>query len=238
MNLLNFFKSIKSILKYFNRSKKFLEKDFPLKKVKTFLTSNDILQINGSIKLDVEEINKEAKEVLKKYINNPEGLLKFIESKGTTVIRMPHVEKFLSLIGEDEGFIMPLNGFKAILLTTMINILSKTQIKIKNETSEMFVIRNKPVNIYFLIHQYHHWLTYMEGLPGYEEKTVNNFKSLWIPNFGMANINKMSLGEILSLKEAIERDIEAIDFVKEITRELIGAKKCINRLKTQGNVSL
>ena len=205
---------------------------------KTYLTATETLIINGKQKQSVKSISSKAKDTIKKFIDNPEAILQFIESEGTAVIRAKYIEKVLKLIGEKEGFITPIKGFKALFLSLMISILSPLKIKIGFYTPAMFIVQDRPLNIYILAHQFHHWLAYCKNMPGYEENTLNNFKNIWSSNCGEANINGLSINEILSLKEAVARDMEAINFVKEISLELVGSKKSVNKLKNGENINL
>lgn len=230
-NLKELLKAVFDIKELINR---LCGKAEPLKnafKSKTFITANDTLQLNSNVKLSAAQVDKTAKSIIKQYINNPDDLLKFIESKNTKVIRAKHIEKLLILIGEYESFILPLKGAKALFLIIGINLLSKTKMKLAFSTPAMFVLNDKPVNIYLMAHQFHHWLSYIKKMPGYEEETVNNYKNIWNNDFGSQDIDKMSVNEILALKDAIARDLEAINFVKELTHEYISSKASSDKLK-------
>ena len=154
------------------------------------------------------------------------------------VIKARHIDLILLAVGETEGFIAPIRGFKALYLIFMINLLSKTKLKYSFETKPMFVMDSLPKHFYLLAHQVHHWMAYSKGLPGYEETTTDNFKNIWSPNFGEKDIEKMSVDEILALKDAITRDIEAINFVKEISQELICSKRSLNKLKAGKSINI
>lgn len=211
------------------------------KSSRTYITRNETLQLNSVTKLKVAEVNKNAKILFKELIAKPEELFKYIESKGALVVQAPNMDKALVFIGEKEGFIPPLNGFKAFFLTTVVNILTKanTNLKIGFNTPPIIAVKNQQPNFYYLAYQFHHLLSYINELPGYEDKTNENFKSILLnPNFGNNEIKQMTIDEILSLKEAIARDIEAIKFVKEVTRELIGIKNGAERLKNGENFSI
>ncbi|MFA6988884.1 MAG: hypothetical protein WC197_02340 [Candidatus Gastranaerophilaceae bacterium] len=208
------------------------------KTTKTFFTKNETLVLSAKTKLKSEETTTLAKEILKKYINEPEKLFKFIESKGTKVIVASNIDKVLTFFKEEEGFITPLKGFKALFLSIMINILSKNKIPVGFRTPEMFVMRSMSLNIYSLAHQFHHWLAYKKKLPGYEEETMSVFKNIWQLDVNPSKIKTFSINEILALKNAIERDKEAIEFVQSFAREQEGSKKSLNMLKEGKKVSL
>ncbi|OGI30173.1 MAG: hypothetical protein A2287_07565 [Candidatus Melainabacteria bacterium RIFOXYA12_FULL_32_12] len=235
--VIDFFKS--KILRFTSLdSEKTSMHKFSKKKSRTFLTANETLQLNTQSKSTAKEINIEAKSLFKELINKPEELFKYIESHKTLVIRAPHVEKILILIGESEGFILPLSGFRAFFLTIILSLLAPNKLKVGFNTPAMFVMRNKPANVYYLAHQFHHWLSYINELPGYDEETSINFKYILSSDYNSNNIDMMSIDDILSLKDAIARDLEAIQFVKDISRELIGQKISSNRLKNGESLNI
>lgn len=205
---------------------------------KTVVTANDTLYINSSVKSNAENITKTAKYIMKQYINNPDDLLKFIESKNTKVVRGKNLDKLLVLLGEYDSFVLPQNGLKAFLLILGINILSNKKMKFALKTPAMFVLNEKPVNVYNIAHQLHHWLAYIKGMPGYDEQTTRNFKNIWNDDFSVNDINNLSLQEVLALKDAIARDIEAIDFVKDLTKEYITSKISAEKLKNGQSQSI
>jgi hypothetical protein len=200
-------------------------------KFRTVITANDTLCFNSDVKLNADNISKTAKQIMKRYINSPDELLNFIESKKTKVIRAKHIDKLRVLIGEYDSFVLPLKGLKALFLIIGINLLSKNKMKLALSTPAMFLLSDKPVNIYLIAHQLHHWLAYLKGMPGYEEQTSRNFKNIWNHDFSSNEINRLSIQEILALKDAIARDMEAINFVKELTNECITSKISSNKLK-------
>lgn len=208
----------------------------PTSRTKTYFTANSTLQLNSAVQLDSQKVNEAAKQIVKKYINNPENLLKFIQSKGTLVIKADHIDKILTLIGEGEGFLTPCNGLKALILTTAINILSTEKVKIGFSAPEMFIMRNLSPSIFLLAHQFRHWLAFKKGLPGYDTNTMKKFKDAW--SMDNEYLEKMSINDILSVKDAIARDLEAIDFVKEISREFIGSKSSVEKLKTGQSINI
>jgi len=132
----NFLKSfVKNIKKKFIKSKisplNFKNKimsGLSGKSAKKFFTGDDSLSINAKQELLKAGINEEARILIKEAINNPELLVKFIESKGTKVIKSKYMEQILFLFGEQEGFLMPMKGLKAFLFINIINIFSHIKI--------------------------------------------------------------------------------------------------------------
>ena len=228
------------------------------KGAKDYFTGDDTLSINGKNKLIKEKINEEAHFILKQAINDPELLLKFIKSKGTVIIKARYMDKILSVFGETEGFITPMSGLKALLFTLVINAVSLTKLNTGNElqrqkffisvfatpasqwfkTPALFALKDEPINIYNLSHQFHLWLSYINKLPGFEEKTMCNFKEFWKVGETSKDISFLPVDEIMSLKDIISREMEALTFVKEMARELVGQKKSLKKLQQGESVNL
>ena len=78
----------------------------------------------------------------------------------------------------------------------------------------MFVLRNGELNTYAFIYQFYNWYCYKMKLSGYEIDTQEKFKHIF-EICETDKINSLNYEEILDLKSAIKRDIEAIDFVKK-----------------------
>ncbi|OGI01347.1 MAG: hypothetical protein A2Y25_02505 [Candidatus Melainabacteria bacterium GWF2_37_15] len=206
--------------------------------IKNILTGDDSLSIDGEQRVIKEEINKQAREVLKNAIDKPEILLDFIKSKGTQIVKSKHIHKILLLFGETEGFITPMKGIKALLFTTVINMFSPVKLKAGFSTPAIFALNDEPVNIYILAHQFHLWLSYINNLPGFEERTLYNFKNFWKQGHQSQDVSYLSVDEIFSLKDIIARELEALSFVKELGREFEGQKKSIKKLREGGSVNL
>ena len=49
-------------------------------------------------------------------------------------------------------------------------------------------------------------------------------------NNSNANMNLLSINQILSIKDAIDRDKQAIEFVRKFVREQVGAKERLNSI--------
>lgn len=204
-------------------------------KSKTFFTANETLQITSKMKTAVIDVNKDAKDIIRNYVKDPDALLKFIESKGTKVVKANGAQKILAMFGEVEGLVMPMKGFKALWFTLALNMFAGSNLPVGFQSPAMFIMNDAPANFYFLAQNFYHWLSYIKGLPGYEEDTVMNFKNVWNPEFSTSG---MSVKQILALKQAVARDAEAINFVKEITRELIGAKSSLGKIRAGNGANI
>jgi len=237
-----FFNKIRGIGKKFDslmfipKKRKTLSKALD-KDSRAFITLNDSLFINQDLKERSVDINKKARNIIKEH-TEPEDLIKYIKSMGTPVIKAKHMEKALALIDEKEGFICPQSGINALFLSIMINILSAKNIKIGFKTPPMFIFSKQTVNFYILAENLHHWLSFNNGLAGYDEETQKLFKEVWINRFNLKKFKKLSFQEVIAVKSVIKRNVEAIDFLREISRELIGQKHCHNKILNGQSVNI
>lgn len=195
---------------------------------KTHMTSFANLSLTSKLEKDKTRLNERVSELVKANVKTPEELLKFIQKNKTKVYKINHADKILDFIKEQEGFITPLNGFRALYLNIVLGR------KIGFKTPEMFVLRDLPLNIYFMTHQFHKWYGYKMKLPGYEELAQKNFKKVWEFE-NSKNVTQLSYEEIIALKEAIARDVEAIDFVLTLAREGQGAQNAYKVMTQEGS---
>ena len=126
-----------------------------------------------------------------------------------------------------------MSGYKAFVFNLLAN-----KFNIGFKTSALFALDDKPVNIYFLSHQFHLWLSYVNELPGFDENTRKNFKNIWDSQLDSMEISQLSIEDIVSLKDVISREVEAIKFVKEMAREFIGQKNSLAKMKLGQRVNL
>ncbi len=189
--------------------------------ITSFATVSFDLKTREKMRLMKENV----KALVKKNIKTPEKLLEYVEKSGTKVIKNPYADKILSYVKEEEGFITPKSGFEALYLNLLLNK------KISSKTPEMFVLRDLPLNIYVMSHQFHKWYSYKMKLPGYDSAAQENFKKVF--EFSdPKKVEQLSYQEIMSLKDAIRRDVDAIEFVLELSREHEGSKKTLDKIKS------
>jgi len=171
----------------------------------------------------------EIEKIVKNFLSEKDGIHQFfnyIKKHGTKVYKINNANKILSFIGEEEGFIVPQKGIKALYLNLILNK------NIAFKTNEIFVLRDlyKNINIYALIYQFYNWYCFKEGLPVFNSKTQNNFKNI-TRICTTSEINNLTVKEIYSLKNAIHQDIEAIDFVINLCKQNKTSKECLNKIK-------
>lgn len=192
--------------------------------IKQHVTACETLLLNSKNNQIIKNTKETVKKIIKKNLKTPENLLKYMEKSGTKIVKIKNADKILSFVGEQEGFILPKCGFEGLYLNLILNK------KFSRKSPEMFVLRDLPLNIYALSHQFHKWYSYKQNLPGFDNSTVEKFKHIYDfenPN----NVSKLSFKEIMGLKEAIKRDKEAIELVLELSREQEGTRVGLNKIK-------
>jgi len=212
--------------------KRTLKSSYGKSTTKALLAKSDSVRLTGQTEKNKQKLDFDVKSVIKKYANDPEKLLKFVAKKGTHVCKIPHAKVLLGVIGYEEGFIGHLTGFKALYLTVVLTILAQ-QVGISLNTKPMFVLSNKPVDSCNMIQQFHKWYAMKLNLPGFDAEAQQNFQK-FLGDTKDEDIKSLSLDEILGLKEAIARDVEAINFVVEMAKSIDGSRQAMCKITAGG----
>lgn len=174
-----------------------------------------------------QQLELKMKDIMKKYISQPDKLLEYAEKSGTKVYKISHADKILNAISEEEGFISETTGLKALVL----NILTGEAPSFKS--APMFIVQNKELDPFFMAHQFHKWYAMKLNLPGFDAKSQSNFKK-YMKNSNSKDLDNLEVNDILALKEAIARDVEAINFVVDIAKSTTGSKQALQKIATGG----
>lgn len=205
---------------------------------KNYITAGEMMSLNAQEKLDAKEVVDNAKNLFKEHLNEPQKIFDYIKEQGTPVFVVKKAHKILWFLGEEEGFIPDKAGFDALTLSIFLKIFAEPKSEISLKTPAMFVLRDTQVSPYFLAYQLYHWMAYSKNLSGYDPKTVKNFKNIFALDKDIMAMKNLSIEEILSLREAIARDVEAINMVVALAKEVAGQKKASDKLKKEGNISI
>lgn len=182
------------------------------------------MRFDSKFKNRKNELDKRVEHLVKKAKNNPYRLLAYIEKHSTPVYKIKNADKILSIINEKEGFITPKKGLKALYLNL---IICK---KLSFYFDECFILRNLSLDPYCMIHQFYSWYAFKSGFAGYEYDSQEKLKKLINAKNFSAEVNTLGISDILEVKEAIRRDIEALDFVINLARNTDGAQKAFNKI--------
>lgn len=226
----------------FNFIQKLIEKTLGKKpKTKSKATSKKTLTSAGSFELTSEtektkaKLENGVKVILKKFGSDPELLLDFVEKSGTKVYKLAYADKFLRLIGYEEGFVIPTQGLKSLYINTIIAMFAGKKINFSIESEPKFIINKKPIEQYFMIQQFYKWYAKKLDLAGFEPEAQEALQKFL--NSGEEDISKLSVEEILELKAAIARDVESIDFITEMAKNTEGSKNALKKM-TDGGASI
>lgn len=203
---------------------------------KTVFSKSDSLKLTGMTQKNKEKLDFNVKTLLKKYANDPDKLLDFISKKGTKVCRVKYAGILLALIGYEEGFVSSLKGAKAFFLTLMLTAFGQ-QIGVSFNTEPMFVLSKQPADRYKTIQQFHKWYAMKLNLPGFDTESQRNFQK-FLDSAKDEDIKALSMDEILGLKDAIARDIEAINFVVELAKSTDGSRAAMGKITAGEGASI
>ena len=206
--------------------KTFEELSFKNSTTKQSITACCTLKLSSKTEELKKQINEELKLKLKKYMNSPEKLLQYIQLSGVKVYKIKNAEKILAYFKEDEGFIIPLKGFKAVALNIILNK------SFGLTTSAMMVFEKETIDIYTIARALHKYYGYKKKLPGFDYNSQETFKKVYgLNKAGVSALDNCSIKDILACKEALARDVESIKFTVELSKEYDCAKKALKKLK-------
>lgn len=191
------------------------------------------LELNTQTEKNKIKLENNVKTILKKYDNNPQKLLEFVERSGTNVYKIPFAKQILAVIGYEEGLINSAKGFKTLYLNIVTSVLTGKKIELSCNPVPMFVLSNAPLNNYYIMQQFHKWYAMKLNLPGFDSGAQDNLQKFLSSPID-AKINDLSIEDILGLKEAIARDVESINFIVDLAKSTAGSKNALKKMLTGG----
>jgi len=189
------------------------------------------LEINAQTQKIIEDIKNNVSAIVKQTNCDPEKLLDYIKAAKTPVYKIDNADKLLNLIHEEEGVIFEKSGLTALYLSII------TGRKWSFKTPAMFILRNGVIDKFYMLHNFYRWYSMKSDLPGFEQGTQEKFK-IFMNDEDETLFNRLSMADILSLKEAIARDREATDFVLEYTKQTEGSQNVIDKIKNSGGADV
>lgn len=189
-------------------------------------------------------VSEKAKAAILQCCQNSEEMKAFIESQGTPVYllkkgllgNMGHLLT-LKLLGFEPGFIPASPGKRyQRLIQWLTREENHNPIYFDNTRFEhgVFVLTSDVFNVSFLTHQIHHWMACLSGLGGYSEDSMALYKTFWNQHEGQISgkmLQTMSLEEAMQLKDAINRDLEALCFLQKMVDEVFIPQQKARQLK-------
>ncbi|HEY9746225.1 MAG TPA: hypothetical protein V6C99_08420 [Oculatellaceae cyanobacterium] len=208
----------------------------------------DTFRLVAETRRQAEEIAETAKVTVRQFYRDPRQLAVFIERHGTPVYLLKHtlVAHFtLWLLGFEPGFIPPGIGKRYRLLQFVLTapwlapLLGRQSAKHHCHLRHgIFVVTPSLFTVGYLSHQLHHWLAFRSGMQGYNDRAQELYKKFW--NEGNGEITpemlEMDTEDILALKAAINRDLEALQFLQQVASEILIPAKQAKKM-AQGGTS-
>ena len=185
-----------------------------------------MLSLDTVAEAEKEKLEEELTLILKSADYNPLKVLEYIENQGTRVYYIDSV-KSLNSIGENEGFIYPQKGFKALYISLL------TTQKCSFKTDEMFILSKGEINKYYFIYHFYNWYTFKHNIAGIDAKS-QELLNKYLNNDSDEDLKTIQLADIYKLKNAIKHDKAAIEFVFKLCQKYDGAKKALEKMKDSG----
>ena len=198
-------------------------------KHKKHYSNGCMLDLSTLAEKEKEQLEQEITNILKSNDFEPIKLLEYIKNNGTKVKFLQNASKFLTQISENEGFIYPSKGPKALYLSLLLNE------GIKLKTDEIFILSPGEINKYYFLYHFYNWYAFKHGISGIDSESWELLKKYL---YSDSDTKELQLSEIYKLKDAVRQDREAIEFVIKLCRNYDGAKQALNKMHNDGGAKL
>lgn len=208
----------------------------------------DTFRLVAETHRQAQEIAESAKATVRQFYREPKQLAVFIERHQTPVyvLKNPLLANLcLLLLGFEPGFIPPSTTRRFQRLTALLRspllrpLLGRQSDKHHCHFEHgVFVVPPNLFTVGYLSHQLHHWLAFRSGMHGYNERAQRLYKKFWNEQNGQLGpeVTNMSMEDVLALKAAINRDLEALQFLQQVASEILIPAKQAKRF-AQGSTS-
>ena len=195
-------------------------------KRKKYFTDGCLLSLDSIAESEKQKMEEELALILKSCEYEPTQVLEYIKKHDTKVFYIDNA-KSLSSVFENEGFIYPQKGFKALYLNALVK--NKPSFK----TDGMFILTKGEINKYYFIYHFYNWYAFKHGIAGMDSDS-QALLTKYLLNDSQEEIAKLQLGDIYKLKDAIKQDKSAIEFVFKLCQKYEGAKKALEKMQDNG----
>lgn len=195
-------------------------------KRKEYFSSGCLLTLDSIAESEKSKMEEELALILKTANYEPKEVLKYIKNHGTEVFYVDNL-KLLNAINISEGFIYPLKGLKAMYLSSIVNK------KLHFNTNEVFVLGIGEINKYYFIYHFYNWYAFKHGIVGIDAESFELLNK-YLYEAKDEDINSLQLADIYKLKDAIEQDKAAIEFVIKLCKQQETSKKTLDKIKDSG----
>ena len=209
----------------------------------------DSFNLIAESRKQVAEVATAARDAIQANCTEPAQLAEFMESHGTPVFVVNHAllgNLGLLSLGFELGFIPPGEGKRYDMLQKFLLKHAKrlNETPAGNEAIAQgwphgVLVLSKPLcSMGYMSHQLHHWLAFRAGMQGYSDRSQKLYKQFWQKQNGNIGreVYKMTTEDLVALKAAINRDMEALKFLRAITCEVFIPAQQARRL-SEGSTS-
>lgn len=204
-----------------------LDTSFSNSTSKTIISGNETFTLSAQTNQNIELVKKNVADTMYACSNNPEKLLEYIEAQGTRVYKLKNAGRILQFIGEEEGLITSLKGYKAFYLNFFIKH------RISFNSTPAIVLSEGTIEPYYMLREFYKWYSLNMKLPGFNFEAQENFKK-YLKNGNDPSLKKLNYRAMLELKEAIARDKEANEFVLSTVRSKEGGSNVFKKMNNGG----
>ena len=187
------------------------------------------IDLQSMAEIEKQQLEDEISNILKKYDYEPEKILEFIKKQGTDVKYIKDAKSILNPIGENEGFLSPFKGSKALYISLAVNK------KFALKTKEMFILSEGKINKYSFIYHFYNWYAFKHNIAGLDTESQELLKKYL---FTSNDTKELQLVDIYKLKDAIREDKASIEFVIKLYRQYDGAKQALTKMQNDGSAKL
>lgn len=150
-----------------------LDTSFSNSTSKTIISGTETVTLSAQTNQNIELVRKNVSEIMSACANNPGKLLEYIEAQGTKVYKLKNADKILKSIGEEEGLITSLKGFKALYINFFIKH------KIGFTSTPAIVLSEGIIEPYYLLREFYKWYSLNMKLPGFNFEAPGKFQKVF-----------------------------------------------------------
>ncbi len=197
------------------------------------------LTINAETERKKKAINDKLKNLVLKYIDEPQKLIRYMKFNKLNVYTLKYANIILNLIKEEEGFITPKKGLEALIINLLIGIMSEKKLIFKLSTKPLFIFSQNNDEIFTIARALYKYYGFKNKLPGYDYHSQQLFKKIYnSKNKTTSPFENRTIEEMYACKDAINRDLESINFTIQLSEETQGAKFALNKIKENKSANI
>ncbi|MFN8614504.1 MAG: hypothetical protein U0003_01150 [Vampirovibrionales bacterium] len=190
-----------------------------------------------------KQVAEQAKQFVQKHQSHIPALLKAIQVCNTPVVVVTGVQAAavhmgLMALGLSVGFIAPNTHSNYQQLQQLLTRHCGQQIGSQPQWQHgVFVLVPGLLHIHYLAHQIHHWMSYRAGLAGYgwdQQRAFHEFQNRYKGVLSPA-VEKRGLSYLKLLQQPLQREMDAIAFVKTFCEEVLAPEFEGERRKQTGS---